>query len=176
MDHTTLIRNFGSSAYRPRAARVRIFSDRWYTVTMQNVERGPGDFLGLGEGEYTELVPGADARGRRDARLNHCNRVAEHTGPVYRAAFRPYATNPERVTYHATEQAARAWAEGGAENGRARWITDLTTERDRALARAETADGPAFNAAFYRNKAADCARVLAEAQATPWPWSIKQIR
>ena len=175
MNRTTLLRTFASPAYRPRAARVRIYSDRWYIVTMQNVERGM-DYLGLGEGEYTELVPGADARDRRDARLNHCNRVTEHLGPVYRAAFNPYATNTERVTYHATEAAARAWAEGNATAGRDKWLADLARERDRALILAESAISPTFNTTFYRDKAADCARVLAEAQATPWPWSVTQIR
>jgi hypothetical protein len=52
---------------------------------MQNVETDPmTDYVGLAEGEYTVLLPGNQARARRDSKLNHCNNVQEYRGPVYR--------------------------------------------------------------------------------------------
>src|SRR5258708_27774035 len=51
---------------------------------MQNIETEPrADYVGLAEGEYVELLPGDAARERRDARLNHCNAIAEYDGPVF---------------------------------------------------------------------------------------------
>lgn len=68
----------------------RVYRDRWYLVTMQNVGRDQGDGLWLAEGEYTDLVPGSEARNRRDSRLNHCNRIAEYRGPVYQVVIGRY--------------------------------------------------------------------------------------
>lgn len=82
MNHLTAIRTFAAPGFTPTKG-TRIFANRWYRVTMQNTERDMGDGHYLAEGEYTELLPGNKARERRDARLNHCNRIEEWTGPVY---------------------------------------------------------------------------------------------
>jgi len=83
MDRVTAYRTFGDPSYSP-TRRTRIRNDRFYLVTLQNVETDARtDYVGLGEGTYTELVGGAKAREYRDARLNHCNRVEEYAGPVW---------------------------------------------------------------------------------------------
>jgi len=51
---------------------------------MQNTETDQGGGLYLAEGEHTQLVTGQEARRRRDARLNHCNAIAEYRGPVWK--------------------------------------------------------------------------------------------
>lgn len=88
MNKLTAIRTFAAPGFCP-VKRTRIFANRWYKVTMQNTERDMGDGYYLAEGEYVELIPGNEARRRRDARLNHCNRIEEWTGPVY-ALFTTY--------------------------------------------------------------------------------------
>ena len=83
MNALTAVRSFARPGYCP-VKHVRIFDNRYYVVRMQNVETDPRcDYVGLAEGEYTELMPGNKARERRDSRLNHCNGIAEWTGPVY---------------------------------------------------------------------------------------------
>lgn len=83
MDRLTAIRTFAKPSFTP-TRHVKIFSDRWYMVRFQNVERDPRfDYVGLGDGEYTVLLPGNKAREARDARLNHCNGITEHVGRVY---------------------------------------------------------------------------------------------
>src|SRR5260370_29215191 len=83
MNRLDAIRNFAQPSYCS-AKRVRIHKDRYYLVKMQNVETDPRvDYVGLGVGEYLELLPGNAARERRDARLNHCNAIAEYSGPVF---------------------------------------------------------------------------------------------
>ena len=58
MNTLTVIRTFAHPGYTP-ARRVRISNSAWYRVTMQNVERDPRcDYVGLGEGTYTEILPG----------------------------------------------------------------------------------------------------------------------
>jgi len=62
-------------------------------VTFQNVETAPRtDYVGLGEGEYIQLLPGAKAREARDARLNHCNKIEQWDGPVFALCTTSYGT------------------------------------------------------------------------------------
>ena len=83
MNALTAVRSFARPVYCP-VKHVRIFDNRYDVARMQNVETDPRcDYVGLAEGEYTELMPGNKARERRDSRLNHCNGIAEWTGPVY---------------------------------------------------------------------------------------------
>ena len=98
MNALTAARTFARPGLCPAKA-VRIFNDRWYAVRFQNVETDPRcDYVGLADGEYTELLPGIEARRARDSRLNHCNDIAEWTGPVFRvdlSAFgRPLGSGP----------------------------------------------------------------------------------
>jgi len=98
MDRMTAYRNFGNAGYTP-ARKVKIYSDRWYLCTFQNVERNSlCDYIGLGEGEYTELLPGAKAREAKFAHLNHLNKVAEYTGQVWAVT--------DRLTQYTTSEVA----------------------------------------------------------------------
>ena len=84
MDRMTAYRTFGQPGYTP-VKHVKIFNDRWYRCRFQNVETDPrSDYVGLGEGEYVEILPGQKARTARDARLNHLNGLEEWTGPVFK--------------------------------------------------------------------------------------------
>jgi len=134
----TAIRTFGKPSYTP-AKRVRIYKDRWYLTTMQNTEHDQGDGYYLADGEYTELVPGAEAKDRRDSRLNHCNRIAEYVGPVWAVDYRYYPS----MTYHTTEaEAERIVAERLAE------LRKLQAEAKAALEK-ELAKSDAELLAFY---------------------------
>jgi hypothetical protein len=127
MDKLTAIRSFAAPGYTP-AKRTRIFADRWYIVTMQNIERGPGDYLGLGTGEYAELLPGNKARERRDAHLNHCNRITEYTGPVYELLANEYGHNPikSKGYYSTTDEVLRAADKFKAKH--VQWVSDCLKE------------------------------------------------
>ena len=84
MTHLDAVRNFANPGFSP-ARRVVIYDSKWYLCTMQNVDHdGLTDYIGLGEGEYRELLPGKKARERKFARLNHCNGIQIWTGPVFR--------------------------------------------------------------------------------------------
>jgi hypothetical protein len=101
---------------------------------MQNVERDQGDGVYLGQGEYLELLPGDEARARRDARLNHCNGIAEYEGPVYSLVTYAYnhMDNPSCPTYHPSEEAVKAAAERFQEK-RWEWIWSMERDRDKHL-------------------------------------------
>ena len=100
----TLHRTFSNAGYCP-VKRVRIYSHRWYMVAMQNVERDQGDGMYLADGEYAELLPGTEARQRRDAHLNHCNGIAEYSGPVYTITRR---NGSQRPSYYPSRERAQA--------------------------------------------------------------------
>ena len=111
MDTLTAVRSFARPGYSPTQGRVRIFNSRYYRVTFQNVERDPrADYVGLAEGEYTELLPGKQARAARDNRLNHCNAIALHTGDVYRLTFADnwYFWKPQDALFFASTEDAEA--------------------------------------------------------------------
>jgi len=101
MNRLDAIRTFAQPGYCP-AKQLRIHKDRYYLVKMQNVETDPRvDYVGLGVGEYLELLPGSAARERRDARLNHCNAIAEYDGPVFAVLTTQYGNwNPERKPHY----------------------------------------------------------------------------
>lgn len=108
MNTLTAYRSFGKPSYRPKSARVRILDSKWYLVTMQDTETDQGDGHYLLDTESTYLLPGKEARARRDAHLNHCNRVAEYTGEVWEIANgkHPFAYPEDR--YHPSRAAALA--------------------------------------------------------------------
>ena len=104
MNHLSAIRTFGKPGYTP-AKHTRIYDNRWYLCTFQNVETDSRfDYVGLGKGEYQELLPGLAAIQARDAHLNHLNALREWTGPVFRLAF-IYYTKPD-IHYYPTREAA----------------------------------------------------------------------
>jgi hypothetical protein len=106
MDRMTAIRSFGNAGYTP-ARKVRVENKKWYLVTLQNIERDQGDYMGLGEGEYQVLVPGAKAREYRQAHLNHCNRIEEYNGEVFGVTWSMYNVGQEQVTYCANTEAVK---------------------------------------------------------------------
>ena len=106
MDRLTAVRTFSKPGYTP-ARRVKVFAARWYRATMQNVEHdGLTDYIGLAPGEYTQIVPGTEARQRRNAHLNHLNRLVEYSGPVYRVTQYRYGRASYLPTYVASESEA----------------------------------------------------------------------
>lgn len=110
MNTLTAIRTFAKPGFCP-VKRTRIFADRYYLVTFQNVETDPRcDYVGLGDGEYTVLLPGSKAREGRDARLNHCNRIQEWTGKVYAVLTSQYGhwDTSRKPVYATSEENARA--------------------------------------------------------------------
>jgi hypothetical protein len=135
MDTLTAVRTFAKPGYTP-TRHVRIFADRWYLVTMQNVERGQGDYMGLGEGEYTELLPGAKARERREARLNHCNAIAEYSGPVFELLANQYGGELRHVGYFPSI-ADLITKLDNCKADHDEWIADCRAEAQRHLASAE---------------------------------------
>ena len=129
MTGTTAIRSFGRSGYCP-VKRTRIFANRWYLVTFQNIERdGLTDYIGLGEGEYTVLLPGDQARKARDAHLNHCNRIQDYDGPVFRCDSSVYGGN-EQITFHTSEEGAATKREE-IKAAWEKWLADCRKEADR---------------------------------------------
>src|ERR1035438_5880200 len=126
MNTLTVIRTFAHPGYTP-ARRVRICSSSWYRVTMQAVEHGPGDYMGLGEGTYTEILPGQKARERRDAHLNHCNAIEEYTGPIFELLCNRYGGAIQHVGYFASKgDVEKKLDERKAEHDK--WISDLLVE------------------------------------------------
>jgi len=135
------IRNFAQPSFCP-AKHVRIHKDRYYLVRMQNVETDPRvDYVGLGEGEYLELLPGDAARERRDARLNHCNAIAEYDGPVFAVMTTQYGVwNPERKPHYATSKADADTYIKAQRDAHDKWIDDC--EKEQALYEAAYAKKP----------------------------------
>ncbi len=106
MNKTTAYRNFGKPSYTP-AKQVKIYDTKWYLVTMQNTEHDQGDGYYLAEGEYTLLLTGKQARDKREAHLNHCNKIAEYLGPVYHVSVRRYWHVEPTIEYAVSEIAAQ---------------------------------------------------------------------
>jgi hypothetical protein len=156
MDRLTAIRTFGSSSFTP-AKRTKIFADRWYLVTFQNVETDPMiDYVGLGEGEYSQLLPGNKARESRDAKLNHCNAIVEYTGPVYAAYTTSYGTMREAPMYFGDVDALHTHiASRKAEHDK--WISDCQQE----LARLQSEQDLKYQG-WRESAIRDCTRVIAE--------------
>lgn len=108
MNRLSAIRSFGNPGYSP-AKRVRIQNNKWYLVTFQNTESDPRtDYHGLAEGEYTQLLPGKDAREARDSHLNHCNHIADYPGPVFAVWTSAFGYAERLKGYYRTESAAGA--------------------------------------------------------------------
>lgn len=164
MNKLTAIRSFGDASYSP-ARQVKLFNDRWYLVRMQNVERGQGDYVGLGEGEYVELIPGSVARQRRDAKLNHCNSIAEYDGPVFEGFATQYS-QMRSIGYFISQKAAFEAITRKKEDHE-RWIADCAKEGERhreaaANIRAGKAVKGISSPELHDRGAEDCDRVIRE--------------
>lgn len=157
MDKLTAIRTFAAPGFTP-AKRVRIHKDRYYLVKMQNVETEPrADYVGLAEGEYLELLPGDAARDRRDARLNHCNAIAEYDGPVFAVLTSQYGHWNNRKPHYSTSTADAEAHIAAKRAEHDNWIAGCEKE----LARYEIAQG-ARPEDWRAGAIEDCKRVIAE--------------
>jgi len=95
----TAIRSFANPGFTP--VKLRIYNNRWYLFTFQNIRTDQGGGHYLAEGEHTILLPGREARRARDRHLNHLNAIREHRGEVWEVTSRD-----RLITYHASETAA----------------------------------------------------------------------
>lgn len=174
MDRLTAVRTFARPGYTP-AKRTRIQATKWYTVTMQNIDRDPRcDYIGLGEGEYTELVTGTDARARRDAHLNHCNAIAEYSGPLYRLTEYRYGHVWEPIKYVGTEGDIGLLRQA-LTTEETRVKAEIDRYRVKLLASAATEDAThKEHAAYDREAAEESAQLLAAW--TPWRIESERIR
>ena len=106
VNRLTAYRSFGNPGFTPTRS-FRIYSKRWYICTFQNTEHDIGGGHYLAEGEYSELLPGIEARRARDSQLNHLNAIREHKGSIW-SVRDPQRCN--RITYHASQSHAKAKA------------------------------------------------------------------
>lgn len=174
MDKLTAIRTFVKPRFTP-ARHIRIFDDHWYNVRFQNIERGQGDYLGLGEGEYTQLLPGKKAREARDARLNHCNGISEYHGNVFAVFTTHYGRmreNPDVYIGSSGSDAAMQCIAYVDEQYRAhqKWIADCQTE----LARHQTAQ-QAKPEEWRAGAIADCERCI-EQYKDAFDYRVERVR
>jgi hypothetical protein len=170
LDTLTAIRSFARPGYCP-AKRVRIYNQKWYLVTMQNVETDPrSDYVGLAEGQYVELMPGARARAARDAHLNHCNNIVEYRGPVYAlfaTRYGDWETEPIYCQTYTEAEGNAAIARGEHEQ----WLRDVRAAQQRYIARLETDAGQNW----LQSSIADCQRIL-DTQQDSFRYEIRQVR
>jgi hypothetical protein len=134
MNTVTAIRTFAQPGFSP-AKRTKIYAGRYYVVTMQNVERNPMfDYVGLGDGEYTQLVTGTEARNRRDARLNHCNRIQEWNGPVFAVLTSQYGNfdTSRRPVYFGSQEDVDTYILSE-QNKHVLWISDVVRELNKHI-------------------------------------------
>jgi hypothetical protein len=179
MDKLTALRTFGNPSISP-AKRTKIFADRWYLVTMQNVERDPRcDYVGLGEGTYQELLPGNKARERRDARLNHCNHIVEWDGNVYEAFASRYGSEAQHLAWFPTvDETFDAITAEKAKHDK--WIADCQHEQEIHETAAKAIDAGEVTTSIlsvdlHRESAANCAKVI-EQYREAFRCDIKKIR
>lgn len=104
MNHLDAIRNFANPGYTPTRGTIRIYDAKWYVCTFQNTETDQGGGHYLAEGEYSQVLPGKEARKARDAQLNHLNTIREHTGKIWKVT----GIQGYWPTFHATEAEAEA--------------------------------------------------------------------
>jgi hypothetical protein len=170
MNKLSAIRTFANPGFTP-TKRTRVRNDRWFIVRSQNIERDPRcDYVGLGEGEYTQLLPGSETRKLRDARLNNCNAITEYDGPVFEVRTSSYGS--EDVT-HKGYFATGAEAQAAAEVERAKhdkWIADVKSELANHI-RSNEAKPEQWREGAIR----DCRRCLEE-RADKFHFEVKAVR
>lgn len=171
MNQLTAIRAFAKPGFCP-VKRTRVFADRYYLVTFQNVEIDLCcDYVGLAEGEYTELLTGTKTREARDARLNHCNRIQEWEGSVFAVLTSQYGQwdTSRRPTYVISEQDAQVLVDR-AHAVHNKWIADC--EKQLASHEAKYATKPEE---WLAGAIRDCKRVI-ETQRDTFRFEILQVR
>jgi hypothetical protein len=171
MNALTAVRTFAKPGYSP-AKQTRIFADRYYLVSMQNTERDMGDGYYLAEGEYRELLPGDAARARRDARLNHCNRVTEWDGEVWAVLTSTYGhwDTSRKPKYAGSQAEANAYvAEARAVHEK--WLVDCEKELVKYQAKYDASPTESWLA----KRVHDCSRVITENQDT-FKFEVLQVR
>ena len=166
MNTLTAIRTFAKPGFCP--VRPRIFADRWYKVTFQNVERGQGDYIGLGEGEYTQLLPGNKAREARDAHLNHCNAIQEWSGQVWEVFTTSYGNMKQHPVYVSTEESAELTVEVSRREHK-EWLDKVAQSREMYAQKVSQGQE------WAKGSIADCDRILAIGMST-FDYTVKQIR
>lgn len=164
-----IYRQFGNPGYTP-AKRTRIENKKWYLVTLQNVETNPlCDYVGLADGQYTELLPGHKAREKREARLNHCNAIQEYKGPVYQLQ----AIQHGRASYYpewATSEAAAAKAAAKLEAE----YQEFREELQKELTKAEAEQAAGF--AAWKQKFPKAGDDRREEMEKHWAWNVANVQ
>jgi hypothetical protein len=129
---------------------------------MQNTERDMGDGYYLADGEYTELLPGSAARERREARLNHCNAIAEYSGPVFAVLTSSYGhwDTSRKPSYFPTEADALEFVRTERAKHE-KWLQEC--EKQLAIYQAKYDAKPEE---WLAGGIRDCKRVMAENQNT----------
>jgi hypothetical protein len=176
MNSLTAVRTFAAPGFTP-ARHTRIHNDRWYLVTLQNVEHGQGDYIGLADGTYTELLPGDKARECRDAHLNHCNHIAEHHGTVYQLLANRYGGESQPVGWFATLPALEATLDARkAEHDK--WIADCLREagqHDQTAASLAAGTGKSLLTAAHHRQIAEECRAVAARYAEAFRCNVRRI-
>lgn len=188
MNRTTAIRTFANSGYTPARKDVaRILDSRYYLVTLQDYETDQGDGHYLLDTQQTFVMTGHDARQERDSRMNHCNRIAEYTGPVWQLCnerdpfyVRPFPLFP--TMSHAIAHFERLWSDHMArwERSLDRYQKQLAIPRDERAAQLKaryTLITPEHLADTLDTQEQDARNVIAAYQkiVKPLP-NVKQLR
>lgn len=175
MDRTTATR-LVVPGYSP-AKGTRIYSDRWYRVTLQDEEVDLRcDYIGLKDTATVYIMRGDKAREERDRHLNRCNAIEEYTGPVFAV------TRPGQVVYTDTMEDARRVA-ADVEKERRDYIAACEKEAARDRERAEratgiviTSTGPVSKKDLYSSWAEQSEEAARNARAADWGITIKRVR
>ncbi len=170
MNKTTAIR-LVKPGYSP-AKGMQIYDSRWYRVTLQDVEVDAlTDYHGLKDSETTYIMPGEDARQCRDRALNHCNRIEEHTGPVWAISWREGGRIPsESYTY--SEEKAQTIAQSIA-MAKDQRVTACREAAGKYRKLAATASGKAKE--LYLEWAADSDAAACDAAGADWAITVQRI-
>lgn len=171
MNTLTAIRTFAKPSFTP-VKHTRIFAERWYKVTFQNVETDPRcDYVGLAKGEYTELLPGNKAREARVARLNHCNNIQEWHGEVWEVVTSCYGhLSGTRPVFRSSQESAKLTVDV-ARQDHAKWVSDVAKEQEHY--RAQLVQHP--DQTWRQGSIDDCQRIL-DAGMSTFQFTIRQIR
>ena len=180
MNRTAAIR-LAVPGYSP-AKGTRIYADRWYRVTLQDMDEDARcDYIGLKDTATAYIMRGDKAREERDSHLNRCNKIEEYAGPVYAVTWREYGMTEQTVYTDAMEDARRVAAD--VEKKRRDHIAACEKEAARNRERAERATGitilntgPVSERDLYLSWAKDCDEGARRARATNWGVAIKRVQ
>ena len=170
MNRTAAIR-LARPGYSP-AKGTRIYDSRWYRVTLQDLDiDARTDYHGLKDTETTYIMRGKEARECRDRALNHCNRIEEHTGPVWSVSWREYGRSPTEAFTDSEEK-----AQGLARSimlKKPQHVSACREEAEKYRRLAATASEKARE--LYLEWAADCTAVALDAAGADWAITVQRI-